>query len=92
MVPQPVWLDRPKNPLFDADPTTCIPAEEPLPAVPFLKNVSGRAWKQPHKATTRAQAGKSKDATSAAFAKRSIIRKKDEGVKLMEKYVRRSEM
>jgi rRNA-processing protein CGR1 len=70
---------------MDADLSVCLPATEPIPPLPFLKNTSGRFWKQGHSATVRAQAGKSKDASSSAFAKRLITRKKDEGVKKLEK-------
>lgn len=87
MVPQPVWLDRPTNPLLTADPSTSIPATEPLPAVPFLHNTSGRFWKQDHSATVRTQAGKVKDSTGAAFKRREEQRKKDDAVKKLERYV-----
>lgn len=88
MVPQPVWLERPQNPLLTADPTEHTNPDKPAEPLPFLKNVSGRFWKQPHGATQRAQAGKKdKSQTSAAFARREEQRKKDEGVRKLEKCV-----
>lgn len=92
MVPQPVWNERPAE-LEGQGRTISLPEhtnpEKPAEPLPFLKNTSGRFWKQPHKATLRAQSGK-KDATGSSFAKREEIRKKDEAVKKLERCVRSS--
>ena len=93
MVPQPVWQERPlamegqSRTLVDNE--TKTNPEKPAEPLPFLKNTSGRFWKQPHKATLRAQSGKTKDPNhaSSAFAKREEIRKKDEAVKKLERCV-----
>jgi len=87
MVPAPRPF-VPPLPYTKVDPSIHTTPETPAEPLPFLKNTSGRNWKQPHKATARAQAGK-KDAAQAtnAFAKREEIRKRDEAVKKLERCV-----
>ncbi|KAK4058180.1 hypothetical protein OIO90_000919 [Microbotryomycetes sp. JL221] len=87
MVPQPVWHDRPSNPLLQADPTETSGAAPPTEPLPFVHNTSGRFWKEPkQKATARAQTGKKdKLQGESAFAKRLVQRKRDEAVKKLER-------
>ena len=89
MVPLPVWHDRPANPLLSADLSATSGAPEPTEPLPFVKNTSGRFWKEPKpKATARAQTGrKDKLQAESAFAKRNEQRKKDEAVKKLERWV-----
>lgn len=88
MVPQPVWTDRPSESKSFADTSIRTHPDKPAEPLPFLKNTSGRFWKQPHNATARAQAGKKDKAqASNAFAKREEIRKRDEAVKKLERCV-----
>ena len=82
MVPQPTPWTGPSDPRL-VDPTIALESSVPVPPLPFLRNTSGRPWKQSHNATVRAQAPKV--AAGSAWSKRLEARKKDEAVKKLEK-------
>ncbi|KAK4703586.1 rRNA-processing protein CGR1, partial [Phenoliferia sp. Uapishka_3] len=82
MVPQPLSWTGPSDPRL-VDPTIALESDEPVPALPFLRNTSGRPWKQAHGATVRTQAPKV--AAGSAWTKRLELRKKEDAVKKLEK-------
>ncbi|KAL8278473.1 hypothetical protein RQP46_009163 [Phenoliferia psychrophenolica] len=82
MVPQPNPWTGPSDPRL-VDPTIAVESSVPVPPLPFLRNTSGRPWKQAHGATVRSQAPKV--ATGSAWSKRLEARKKDDAVKKLEK-------
>lgn len=84
MVPQPTPWTGPADPRF-VDPTIALESSVPVPPLPFLRNTSGRPWKQSHGATVRSQAPKV--ATGSAWTKRLEARKKEDAVKKIEKSV-----
>ncbi|GAA6035304.1 hypothetical protein JCM8097_008808 [Rhodosporidiobolus ruineniae] len=91
MVPQPVWLERPAHhPLMNADPEARTETDAPLaPLANDSTNVSGRWWKQEHKATGRAQAGKQDRAKlDKRWKQREEQRKRDLAVKKIEKDIK----
>ncbi|GAA6005531.1 hypothetical protein JCM10207_005239 [Rhodosporidiobolus poonsookiae] len=90
MVPAPRPFEVPPHPYMNADPNLCLPSSEPLPALPSdSTNVSGRWWKQEHKATVRVQNGKSdKLKLDKKWKQREEQRKKDEAIKKLERGIK----
>lgn len=82
MVPIPVWTERPVDPRL-VDPTITTGGPLATEGLPFVRNVSGRAWKSVQAtATVRTQkAGK----MGTSWAKRQVTRAKDDSVKLIER-------
>ncbi|GAA5839148.1 hypothetical protein JCM3766R1_002271 [Sporobolomyces carnicolor] len=94
MVPQPVWQERPEPAWKTADPTVTSGAVETESGVPTdSKNVSGRWWKQPHKATVRSQTGKKDGAKlDKTWKIREEQRKKDDAVKKLEREMKEEKL
>lgn len=84
MVPIPTWT-APADPRLDVDLTVCLEGPTPEPR-PFQRTVSGRFWKTAHSATVRSQQSDNRKQAST-WAKRQVLRKKDDGVKKIEKCV-----
>ncbi|SCV68830.1 BQ2448_951 [Microbotryum intermedium] len=83
MVPLPVWEERPVDTWKTVPSTVRTECSERLPTPPFIKNVSGKAWKQPRpQATVRSQG---KGAGNKRWSERLEERKKMEGVKRLAK-------
>ncbi|SGY30168.1 BQ5605_C002g01124 [Microbotryum silenes-dioicae] len=83
MVPLPVWEDRPVDSWKTVPSNVATSPTEPLPAQPFIKNVSGKAWKQPRpQATVRSQG---KGAGNKRWSERLEERKKMDAVKRLAK-------
>ncbi|GAA6061927.1 hypothetical protein JCM10212_001495 [Sporobolomyces blumeae] len=85
MVPLPVWNERPAPAWKTADPSVTSGHVETETPREDSQRVSGRWWKQDHKATTRAQQGK-KDGQKLdkVWRAREEQRKKQEAVKRLE--------
>jgi hypothetical protein len=83
-VPQPTPYTAPLDAKLVFDPQAKTEPSGLIEPLPFIRNSSGRIWKQPRSASVRS--GKlPAEKKASSWSKRQEVRKKDESVKKLER-------